>query len=215
MIRKLVYWSPWDLWNRTRLGLHRTLHPDSAWFPRSAMGVLSKMLKSHHVGLEWGSGKSTLWLAKRIKHLTSVEDDPARYDAVAKDLLIENLTNVDYILCRQARGACDSEGCGYVNVIGSFPPASLDLVLVKGRYRDLCATAALDKIKPGGLLILQDANHHMPSDSSAPGSLPPDGGIASKAWAEFQSSVFEWWYFWASNGCKDAAIWMKPDPERR
>lgn len=46
----------------------------------------------------------------------------------------------------------------YVNVAEKYPNATFDLVIVDGRARVECATHALPKIKPGGMLLLDDSD---------------------------------------------------------
>jgi hypothetical protein len=47
------------------------MHPDVPWLTRQAVEILEDWLKPGYVGLEWGSGRSTLWFARRVSHLTS------------------------------------------------------------------------------------------------------------------------------------------------
>jgi predicted O-methyltransferase YrrM len=42
--------------------------------------------------------------------------------------------------------------------IVSEPDASLDFVVVDGWYRPVCARAALSKLKPGGLLLIDNTD---------------------------------------------------------
>jgi hypothetical protein len=46
----------------------------------------------------------------------------------------------------------------YVDAIDSFPDQSFDLVIVDGRARELCLPLAFDKVRPGGFLLLDDAD---------------------------------------------------------
>jgi hypothetical protein len=51
----------------------------------------------------------------------------------------------------------------YVSVIDEFPDESLDFVLVDGHYRQACVLAALSKLRPGGLLAV-DNTDWLPDD---------------------------------------------------
>lgn len=43
------------------------------WLVPDAIRQIEQFLKPHHVGFEWGSGRSTLWFARRTSHITSIE----------------------------------------------------------------------------------------------------------------------------------------------
>ena len=81
--------------------------------------ILECSIKKNHVGFEWGACRSTLWFARRCKHITSVEH---------KDLQKFNITDCDLILAR------DKET--YITLIDGFKDENLDFVLVDGLYRD-------------------------------------------------------------------------------
>jgi hypothetical protein len=56
--------------------------PDAPWLAESAVLLLDSWLKPTDVELEWGSGRSTIWLARRMKRLTSVESDKTWFEMV-------------------------------------------------------------------------------------------------------------------------------------
>jgi hypothetical protein len=45
----------------------------------------------------------------------------------------------------------------YVNVISQYPDSSFDIISVDGRSRNACIRAALKKLRPGGMLILDNS----------------------------------------------------------
>jgi hypothetical protein len=47
---------------------------------------------------------------------------------------------------------------GYVHQIETFPDNSIDIVIVDGRARPAALRQATKKIKPGGFVLLDDAN---------------------------------------------------------
>ena len=78
----------------------------------------------------------------------------------------------------------------YVAVVANCPDKSLDFVVVDGHYRTTCIAAVLSKIKPGGLLLVDDANRW-------PGDAPP----VPCDWPEVSRTT---------NGIKFTVIWRKP-----
>src|SRR2546421_9596401 len=83
---------------RARQFLYQRRNPDAPWLTPEAIRLLEPMLLPSDSGLEFGSGRSTIWLARRIARLTSVEHDAAWHAALSGQLKELELANVDYIL---------------------------------------------------------------------------------------------------------------------
>jgi hypothetical protein len=90
-------------------------------------------------------------------------------------------------------------------VVGPF-----DLIIVDDLYRDHCALSAIEYLRPGGLLLIDNINWYLPSRSVSPVSRRQEDGPASPLWAEFSDRVQAWRQIWTSNGVTDTAIWVKP-----
>ena len=84
--------------DRVRLAVHQRLHPDAPWLTAEATEALDRWLRPEHVGIEWGSGRSTVWFAQRVGRLVSVEHDAGWHATVAAQLVANGITNVDYRL---------------------------------------------------------------------------------------------------------------------
>jgi predicted O-methyltransferase YrrM len=94
-----------------------------------------------------------------------------------------------------------------VRAIEQFAPDSLDFVLVDGRLRHCCVMAALDQVRTGGLLIVDDAQQYLPSDSRAPGAAR---GLRDE-WRPAAAHLARWRRIWASDGVSDTALFVKVD----
>jgi hypothetical protein len=197
--RAFLHWSPQYLYNRFRLYLYEISHPDYPWLTQHANEILSHLIKKDHIGFEWGAGRSTLWFARRCKHLTSVEHDPFWYKKVYAALQKFNVTNCDLVLAK------DKET--YISLIDSFEDESLDFVLVDGLYRDECVIRSLRKIKSGGFLIIDNINWYIPSPSKSPGSRKEKP--ASPIWENLSELLKKWYCIWTTNGVTDTAIYVK------
>ncbi|MBO6949153.1 MAG: hypothetical protein JJ855_14310 [Rhodospirillales bacterium] len=101
--------------------------------------------------IEFGSGNSTPWFARRVQSLISVEDDPGWYEHVNRVLTSMQITNVDHTLR-------DEES--YADVSG-IADASLDFALVDGTDRAGCIKAVVPKLKPDGYLYLDNSDKDM------------------------------------------------------
>jgi hypothetical protein len=201
-MRKISHWTPRYIYNRIALELYEKQHPDSPWLTSSAVSILSTYLKNSDIGLEWGSGRSTIWFAARIKHLVSVEDNHEWYQRVKEKLDYLKLNNTKYLL------ATDRES--YIGAADQFQENSLDFVLVDGRdYRSTCAVKAVSKVRTGGIIVVDNANWFLPSSSHSPNSRTYETGPASDEWQHFLELVNDWRRIWTSNGVSDTALFIK------
>lgn len=210
--RYILNYTPRYVFNRTKLLLYEFRHPDHPWLTQQANQNLSTLLRPQDVGLEWGSGRSTFWFARRIKYLTSIEHDETWYKVVSSKLKAATISNVNYLLCKLDKGQKPEES-SYVQVANAFAKENLDFVLVDGRYRDVCANIVLEKIRPGGILVIDNVNRYLPCDSISPNSRAKKSTLASEYWDCFLDRVKDWRLIWTSNGVWDTAIWFKPSGE--
>src|SRR5207302_10999722 len=97
--------------------------------------------------LEFGSGMSSLWFARKCRQVISVESDSGWFRIVrqeSRDLqsvqIIHAISQKDYL------GALSTSG-------GKF-----DLILVDGIYRNQCLDLVRPYLEPGGLLIVDNTD---------------------------------------------------------
>jgi hypothetical protein len=137
-------------------------HPDEPWIAQGAIGFLESLLPEGGRGLEWGSGRSTRWFGARLAHLTSIEFDAGWYETVREQTA--GMASVDLRLIElehdpdEGTVAVYDSVPRYVSVAHEFDDKSLDLVLVDGHYRQACVLAAIPKLKPGGLLAIDNTD---------------------------------------------------------
>ena len=199
--------------DRLRLALRERINADAPWLTAGAVSFLERWLQPTQAGFEWGSGRSTAWFAARVHHLTSVEDDAGWYQKVRGQLqeghLLERVT---YHHIPVDDGA-PAPAHPYVGILSDHQE-SLDFCLVDGvtDLRAHCALACLPKLRPGGLLIIDNANWFIPrrGPSRAPNSRGLAEGYASDAWAELGRQIAAWECLWTTNGVTDTAFWIKP-----
>lgn len=98
--------------------------------------------------LEFGSGASTVWLSRFTANLVSIEHHPDWYDTVKSTLTGDSTCqSVDLRLLPLP----------YYSVCDEFSDEYFDLIIVDGRDRIKCLESAIRILKPGGVLILDDA----------------------------------------------------------
>lgn len=189
---------------------YRRKHPDNPWLAGPANAILESFLAKNDVGLEFGSGRSTLWFAQKVSALTSVEHDPDWHNKVTKELALRKLLNVDCLLVEKDVEEGKGQDAAYVRITEKFPKNGFDFILVDGAYRDSCALASLELLRPGGILIIDDAHWLLPSNSTSPKARTYAQGPASPQWEQFMVAVADWRCIRTSDGIHDTILYFKP-----
>lgn len=161
-------------WIASLLARGTPLSSETPWMPYGALAFLEEHLPPQAAVFEYGGGGSTLWLARRAAAVTTVEHEEAWHALLAEALAARGVMNVT-LLRRPPRlegpidgdfavegvdyGSARAAGsfAEYVREIDAVPDASLDLVVVDGRSRAACLLRAMPKLRPGGVLVLDDA----------------------------------------------------------
>jgi len=183
----LGYLSPRCLYALLRRQIWIRTHPDVPWLTRQAVEMLEGRLKPTDIGLEWGSGRSTVWLARRVAHLTSIEHNDRWYKRIKKMLSDKGIDNVELLFA-----ALEAKGKGlpeYIRIAAEQQKASFDFVIVDGRLRDQCTEIALQLIKPGGILIIDDAARYIQHPYCCPQSVAAQNGPPSQLWAKIAKEL--------------------------
>lgn len=211
------------LWLRSLLPGHNPLDDELPWITFRAIQRLLSYLQPEMRVFEYGAGGSTLFLAKRVGELVSVEHDETFHSVVANRLAKQGIRNCRLILSRPERrspqpvpeavygtasfASCQPRHAGkwfekYVKVIDEYPDGYFDLVMVDGRSRDCCVRRALRKVNPGGALLMD--NSERPAYAVARQLL--DGypctdmfGVVPWNLVPYKTSV------WRIEGCGDGA----------
>lgn len=207
--RAFGHWTPRYIRARTCEILYQRGHPDVPWLTPEAGRLLSSMLRPSDIGAEFGSGRSTSWLARRCTHLTSVEHDEAWYETVSATLAAGEITHVDYQYHPCDKSDALGDRSAYAQVAQFLGDESIDFALVDGLYRDYVTLFLLPKIKPGGMLIIDDVHRYLPSPSMSPLSLRPPAAPATEAWEQAAATLAGWRQIWTSSGVSDTAIFVK------
>jgi SAM-dependent methyltransferase len=157
---------------------------------------------------------SGVQVAVRVARLISVENNPEWHTLVKAKLAATKVrANVEYLFI-----ACDDNEFDeplshpYADMSNRVGDASLDFALVDGTIRATCMKAVLRKLKPGGLLILDNANRFIPNQESGwqktihePRSEPRSGG-----WAGIIEQLRDWRWINTTDGIWDTRFWLKP-----
>lgn len=214
------HWSPRYIVDRTAAALHRLRFADSPWITARATEFLGSWLRDSDKGLEWGAGRSTLWLGARVGQMMSVEHDETWFrrlrGRVAElelpvDLRWSPAERPDATTMYADQRVINGEIAGnYARQVEEVPDGTLDFALVDGMWRDLCFQVGIRKIRSGGLLVLDNANWSLPSKTRSPNSVSDVSAIPTELFRTCWDTVRHWRCYWTSDGVSDTAIFFKP-----
>ena len=142
---------PGDLlrWLKSMVMRRKPLSYAMPWLTFDAIRAIEDRLRPGQRVFEYGSGHSTVYWSQKSVDLFSVEDDAAWFGLVEAKL--KGLRGVDLFF---EQGLLD-----FVGRIGKCT-GTFDIVLVDGSFRKECMLAAMPKLKPGGLLVVDNTDWH-------------------------------------------------------
>jgi predicted O-methyltransferase YrrM len=137
-------------WLRARTGRI----PERPWLVPASIGWLRRRVRSDWSILELGAGRSTAWFARRAARVISLEDDEFWHSSTRALLDAAGLTNADLRL----RPVED-----FPREVATLPDDAFDLVVVDFLEaptvtRIDCLDPAMNKVCPGGYLLLDDSD---------------------------------------------------------
>lgn len=122
------------------------------WLPYDLIDVLDVYVATKRVRVfEYGGGGSTLWFAARAEHVHTVEHESGWVQQLKSQTSSLSNVTIDHVDLTADPGP-------YIHAIDAWPDEHFDLVVVDGRERVACVQQALPKLRPGGLLILDDTD---------------------------------------------------------
>lgn len=119
------------------------------WYTYPAIEYLKQLDFSDRTVFEYGSGQSTRFWAAAASRVVSVEDDERWYERLASSLP----ANCELIL--------ETDLAEYPKVIHRYPDGFHVIVVdgaARGHTRLKCSHAALERLRPGGLVILDNSD---------------------------------------------------------
>ena len=130
------------------------------WFAYAAIDFLEEFLQPQMTVCEYGSGGSTLFFARRVQWVFSIEDNPQWFNVISDQLRAKSICNVNLKLCPfDFKNPAGFEHSQYLHAI---PDAGFDVIVVDGseewtRIRPVCFEKAQTRIKKNGIIVVDDS----------------------------------------------------------
>ncbi len=140
---------------------------DVPWWTYRAIDVVEAWLAAHPHPVrvfEYGSGASTLWLAKRADEVHSVEHHREFGEHLRASLaplanvefrIVEPVPSAAPVVGSRKEGAGGLDFADYVASIDDLP-GTFDLVVIDGRAREACLERARHRLAPSGMIVFDN-----------------------------------------------------------
>lgn len=203
-------WSWYSTWTSSFQAGRNSVVDEQPWLNFMAITYLESAVKPGQKVFEFGGGGSTLYFCKKQMEVYTVEDHSGWFQTLNEMVQKKNYANwkgffqsPETYSGNKANRRPDNPGDfmsgskglenmsfeKYARTIDQFPDHYFDLVLVDGRARPSCIQQSIPKIKPGGLLVVDNTERsyylapfqeaiqsgfQVELDSYAPVSYTPD-----------------------------------------
>lgn len=202
-MKRISHWNRKYIANRIAHKWYQRTHRDVPWLTRTCVEFLDSWLKPTDSGLEFGSGRSTRWFLDRVAKLVSVENNERWHQVVSDDCrsaIEEGRLDLRFLVGRDE----------YLGLIDEIDDDSLDFCLIDGNFRDECAENVIQKIRPGGIIIIDDINLYIPYvESVSPNSRTREMGVAEGRWSVVASNPRVHRHYITTDGVSDTGILFK------
>ncbi len=130
------------------------------WFSYAAIDFLDEFARPHMRVFEYGSGGSTLFFARRVQSVHSIEDNPVWYQLVTERLREKGLDNAALKL--HPFDFKKAENFEHSSYYRAMPDAQFDILVIDGseewtQVRPISFRKAESHVKPGGLIVVDDS----------------------------------------------------------
>jgi hypothetical protein len=158
-------------WSRSLLAVYDfddLVALDVPWWTFAASDRIDDFLRSRPGSrvFEWGSGASTVWLAKRAATVVAVEHDQSWSEMVGRALPAN--ARVQFVPPQPIAGQphpVRSAKAGFENLDFAAYTEQIDVegghfdvIVIDGRARETCLPRALDHLAPGGVIVFDNVD---------------------------------------------------------
>lgn len=134
------------------------------WWNSRAIEYLRGRLPQEGRAFEWGSGGSTVWLTRNGMSVTAIESEREWAERVREHCPTADVRFIPGVDTGTFQSEPQLRDHGlhyfdeYVSAISDFPADSFDVIVIDGICRKECARLAAEKVKRGGIVVLDDTN---------------------------------------------------------
>lgn len=171
------------------------------WIHDDVIKFLEKKINKNTTMLEFGSGDSTIYFSNLTNNLISIEHNKDWYNKIKPHLK----SNVKYILSYVNYVSRPSTDMKFYNhdtieeLLGeNIPDEHFDIIFIDGINRVNCVYGSINKLKKGGVLILDDSNRI-------------ENPVSDGSYAPIKKLVEGWKEYRFRSNNRNTDFWIKPN----
>jgi hypothetical protein len=169
-------WSYRQRWSDSFAAGRNSVSDQLPWINFAALDFLQRNIRPEYRVFEFGGGGSTLFFCRNVAEVATVEDHAGWFDTLTQTVQSNGYQNWSGFLVLPepvadvrvrskqdpgdfASGAAGMENMSfekYARAIDQFPEAYFDVIVVDGRARPSCIRQGMPRLKPGGLLVVDN-----------------------------------------------------------
>lgn len=164
----------WRHWAYSLTKVHDSMamaRLDVPWWTYDAIGAIDAWLGRRRQparAFEYGSGASTVWLSRRCAEVHSVEHHRGFGEMMQAEVaalphvslsVVEPVPSSRPVVASSKEDHAGLDFAGYVGAIDTVP-GEFDIVVIDGRARETCLTAARDRLAPDGIVVFDNSRRH-------------------------------------------------------
>jgi hypothetical protein len=173
-------------WLQSLLAIHdidALIRLDVPWWTYDAIERVEDFLDSRDCArvFEYGSGASTVWLAKRARSVVSVDHDAGWIEFSRPRLADLGNAQVELVPAddapvtdpRYRSGKSGQRGQSFRAYVESIDrwPGAFDLIVVDGRARAACLTKAVERLAEDGMIVFDNSHRRRYREAIAASGL--------------------------------------------
>ena len=220
-MRRFSHWTPRYVWDRSLLALRTRRRPEDPWLTAGAVAFLDQWLRPGDHAVEWGAGRSTGWLARRVAKLDSFEAGVEFGAFVGRSLRERGIANVDLRVLEfdDSRTEEEIRQTEFHRQSAALANNAYDFALVDTSPRGLNALLGIEKVRPGGLLAIDNIDWYLPAPphvrptpgmTRIPAGTPTSRYPNNASWRKVADVLGSWRQYWTSDGVSMTAFFFKP-----
>ena len=157
-VSKIVHYFSYFHWKQKRWERE---NPEAPWLVQDAIFFIEEWINDDMKGFEFGSGRSTNWFTNRVSFYFSTEGDFEWYKKsieMNKDNIKKKKCEIVFKDAGDQVKIDDKKVKSYSFSLSKFKDSFFDFGLVDGHFRMECIQNSINKIKPNGILIIDNSD---------------------------------------------------------
>jgi predicted O-methyltransferase YrrM len=189
---------------KCNLLMFRAFNKNAPWWNKDAIKIAKNLLRPGDDVLEFGCGRSTVWLAERCNHIISIEHDKGWYTRIDTEIKKRNISNTVCLKYLPILDNKPNDEQPYLDPLQIQNKSGYDVVLIDGKLRGFTALNALPILKKNGILIIDDVHRYLPRNWQKDRQL-----VTAEEWRQVAVILEHWRELRTTDGYHETSFYFR------